>query len=383
MPNAMRTSFFLLLALAGCLAPAGALARFDADKVQAVITALGQKTAAVPEIPGLSIAVLQKGGDVPVTAVFGTACLENATPVSPQSRFKIGSVTKVFTAALIHRYIEEGRLSYDTPIARFFPGFPNGAAITVRNLLEHSSGIGDMLHLVPVQENMGKHWNQEVLIAMAGEQPLQFRPGTQQAYSNTGFLMLAVICERLSGQPYDELVRALFVQGLGMRSLVAGNDSSVVPQLSCGYTSAEGGGFGLPMMASLGVAKGTGNLEAAPGDVVRLVNLDRVLKNDVLDTVALEPPVLPGGWKAPPPRPGSAARVSLLDGCELFVFESQKITLVGKLGSFPGFGTAYFYDRQTKIAVAVSVNNERAMPHVISLGVNILKALRNERISYK
>jgi Beta-lactamase class C and other penicillin binding proteins len=154
------------------LTPEGAQARFDAVQVQKIITEMGSKAAADPGVPGLSIAVLQKGGDEPVTAAFGAACLENATPMTTESRFKIGSVTKVFTAALIHRYIEDGKIAYDTPIARFFPGFPNGGAITIRNLLEHSSGIIDMLHLSAVRDNMAKHWSQEVLIAMAGEQPL-------------------------------------------------------------------------------------------------------------------------------------------------------------------------------------------------------------------
>ena len=383
MGNVMRSMVFFLFALSACLAPTWAQAGFDAAKAHAVITDLGRKAAAEPGVSGLSIAVLQKGGNEPVTAAFGMACLENSTPMTTESRFKIGSVTKVFTAALIHRYIEDGSLAYDTPIARFFPGFPNGAAITVRNLLEHSSGIVDMLHLPAVYENMAKNWNQEVLIAMAGEQPLKFRPGSQQAYSNTGFLMLAVICERLSGQRYGDLVRGMFVEGLGMKSLVVGDDKTIVPRLACGYTNAEGGGFDLPMMASLAVAKGTGNLEAAPRDVVRLVNLDRVLKRDVLDTVALAPLALPSGWKAPPKSASANVSISLLDGCELFVLENPKITLLGKLGSFPGFGTAYFYDRQTKIAVVVSVNNERAMPRVIVLGADILNALRKDRTSPK
>jgi len=383
MHNCHRPFWALFFALALCFAPKNAHARFDAAKIHALITEMGGKAAADPGIPGLSIAVLQKGGDEPVTAAFGTACLENATPMTPESRFKIGSVTKVFTAALIHRYIEEGKLAYDTPISRFFPGFPNGGAITVRNLLEHSSGIVDMLRLAPVRDNMAKNWTPEEIVAMAGEQPLRFRPGTQQAYSNTGFLMLAGICEQISGKRYDELVRGMFVEGLGMKSLVVGDDRAIVPHLSCGYADGAVGGLSLPMMASLAAAKGTGNIEATPSDVVRLVNLDRVLKNTVLDTVALTPLVLPSGWKAPPASSGGNVRTSQLDGCELFVFKAPDLTVIGKLGSFPGFGTAYFYDRQTKIAVAISVNNERAIDRAISLGANILNALRNESAARK
>jgi len=383
MSNRLRSIIFLVFALSVCLTPEAAQARFDAVRARQIIAELGGKAAADPGVPGLSIAVLQKGGDEPVTAAFGTACLENATPMTAESRFKIGSVTKVFTAALIHRYIEDGKIAYDTPIARFFPGFPNGGTITLRNLLEHSSGIVDMLSLAAVRDNMAKSWNPEVLIAMAGEQPLQFRPGTQQAYSNTGFLMLAIICERLSGQSYETQVRTTFTEKLKMTSLLTGNDQAVVPQLSCGYTNAAERGFILPIMASLAVAKGTGNLEASPSDVVRLVNLDRVLQKNVLETAELEPLVLPGGWKAPAGNAKRGVSVSQLDGCELFAFDAPKTTLVGKLGSFPGFGTVYFFDRQTKIAVAISVNNEKAVSRIIHLGADILNALRNERAAHK
>lgn len=130
-------------------------------------------------------------------------------------------------------------------------------------------------------------------------------------------------------------------------------------------------------MASLAVAKGTGNLEANPSDVVRLVNLDRVLENDVLDTVPLAPLKLPGGREALVADRSGGYSLGELGGWTLFLFTRPKITLVGKLGSFPGFGTVYFYDRQSKMAVAISVNNERAVSRGIALGADILNALRN------
>lgn len=370
--SALALAFILMLCACG-----SAHARHDAEDVRRIVTELGGRVAADPAIPGMSIAVLQKGGDDPVAVAFGTACIENATPMTAQSRLKIGSVTKVFTGALIHRFIEEGKLAYDTPIARYFPDFPDGGAITIRHLLEHTSGIADMLGLADVRANMARNWTPEELIALVEKQPLQFRPGEKQAYCNTGFLMLAVICERVSGRTYEELVREVFIEKLGMASLTPGNDTAIVPHLACGYTVAGNGDLRLPIMASLAVAKGTGNLEATPSDVVRLVNLDRVLRNDVLDTVNLAPLKLPDGQAALVASKVGTYSIGELDGCTLFLFDAPKMALVGKLGSFPGFGTVYFYDRQTKMAVAISVNNERAISRAIALGADILHALRN------
>ena len=347
----------------------------EADSVRGIVMELAAKKAANPDVPGLSVAVLHNGQDAPVTAAFGTASLENPTPATTASRFKIGSITKVFTATLIHRLIEEGRLSYDTPISRFFPAYPNGKGITVRNLLEHTSGIPEMLVMPAVQQNLARYWSAEALIDLVAKQPPLFKPGTRQMYCNTGFLMLAVIAEKITGQPYAEQIRAIFVDKLGMKSLLVGVDGAVVPRLVSGY-SGSNGEMQLPMAASIAIALGTGNLVATPDDVVRLVNLDRLLKNKVLETLPLRPLVLSDGKEAVVTSKSNHYLSSELDGCTLFLFSQPKIDLIGKLGSFPGFGTAFFYDRQTGYAVAVSVNNERAIPHAIALGAEILEALR-------
>ena len=349
----------------------------EADSVRGIVVALAAKKAADPNVPGLSVAVLRRGQDAPISAAFGKTSLENPTPVTTASRFKIGSVTKVFTATLIHRLIEEGRLSYDTPISQFFPTYPNGKAITVRNLLEHTSGIPEMLALPEVLQNLARYWSPEDLIGLVAKQPPLFKPGTRQLYCNTGFLMLAVITEKITGRTFAEQVQNIFVERLGMKTLQAGVDGAVVPRLINGY-SGSNGEMQLPLAASIAIAMGTGNLEATPDDVVRLVNLDRIVKNNVLETLPLKPLVLADGKEAAVPSKENHYLGSELDGCSLFLFSQPKIDLIGKLGSFPGFGTAYFYDRQTGYAVAVSVNNERAISHAIALGAEILEALRRK-----
>ena len=349
----------------------------EADSVRGIVVALAAKKAADPNVPGLSVAVLRRGQDAPISAAFGKTSLENPTPVTTASRFKIGSVTKVFTATLIHRLIEEGRLSYDTPISQFFPTYPNGKAITVRNLLEHTSGIPEMLALPEVLQNLARYWSPEDLIGLVAKQPPLFKPGTRQLYCNTGFLMLAVITEKITGRTFAEQVQNIFVERLGMKTLQAGVDGAVVPRLINGY-SGSNGEMQLPLAASIAIAMGTGNLEATPDDVVRLVNLDRIVKNNVLETLPLKPLVLADGKEAAVPSKMNHYLGSELDGCTLFLFSQPKIDLIGKLGSFPGFGTAYFYDRQTGYAVAVSVNNERAISHAIALGAEILEALRHK-----
>lgn len=378
MPDVRKAVIHVCVIMA-LLCPCFSYAGSNADRIHDVVTRLGSELMTDSNLPGLSVAVLKKGEDTPVCITFGAACVENNVPMTPAARIKIGSVTKVFTAALIHKLIEDGRLEYETTIDRFFPQFPNGKSITVRNLLNHTSGIVDMLSLPAVQTNMTKTWSAEELITMAGAAPLLFAPGTKQKYSNSGYLMLAVISEIVSGKTYEDEIRDMFCEGLGMKSLSVGRDQAIVPNLSCGYTVSADAGLTLPLMAGLAMAKGTGNLVAAPGDVVRLVNLDRVLKNNVLDSTELSPLRLADGECATfrCKEEGCRHSGSFLDGFTLFMFDEPEIMLVGKLGSFPGFGTAFFYDRQSTFAVVVSVNNERLIPKAIYLGAEILHELRN------
>lgn len=375
----LRKAVMHLCVVMALLCPGFSHAGSDADRIHDVVTRLGSELMTDPNLPGLSVAVLKKGEDTPVCVTFGTACVENNVPMTPASRIKIGSVTKVFTAALIHKLIEDGRLEYETTIDRFFPQFPNGKSITVRNLVNHTSGIVDMLSLPAVQTNLTKAWSAEELINMAGAAPALFAPGAKQKYSNTGYLMLAVISEIVSGKTYEDEIRDMFYEGLGMKSLSVGRDQAIVPNLSCGYSASADAVLTLPLMAGLAMAKGTGNLVAAPGDVVRLVNLGRVLKTNILDSTELSPLRLADGECATfrSKEEGCRYSGSFLDGCTLFMFDEPKIMLAGKLGSFPGFGTAFFYDRQSTFAVVISVNNERSMPKAISLGAKILHELRN------
>ncbi|SDF24297.1 serine hydrolase domain-containing protein [Desulfovibrio legallii] len=363
-----------VLLLASC-APRGGVSPDAHPKARAVVNALGAAYAARPEIAGLSLAVLRKGEETPICAAFGSACLENAVPMTPETRCKIGSVTKVYTAALIHRLMEEGRLAPHTPLSRFFPDFPYGGIITVQHLLEHTSGLADMLQLAPVRADLTRAFSAEEIMRMAGKEPLAFAPGTRQAYCNTGYVILALLTEKITGQTYAAQVRKMFVEGLGMRGLVVGEDAAVTPRLACGYTRLNGQ-FRLPLAASISVALGTGDLVATPADVVRLVNLDRMLQKDVFATLPLAPLVLPDGQEALSPVQEEGYSTSELDGCTFFRFTDPPLEVLGKLGLFPGFGTVYMYDRQTRCAVAVSVNNEKATPLAVALAVDVLRALR-------
>ncbi|MBW2185636.1 MAG: beta-lactamase family protein, partial [Deltaproteobacteria bacterium] len=133
--------------------------------------------------------------------------------------------------------IEDGVIGYGTPMSRFFPTFPRGDEILVRHLLAHTSGLHEMLRLEPFHSNMGKAWTAAELLKMVAGAPLDFKPGTAQAYSNSGYLVLGMMIEALSGESYDQQIREKIAAPLGMTCLQAGDDTSIIIDECCGYSS--------------------------------------------------------------------------------------------------------------------------------------------------
>ena len=170
-----------------CFFAGSAEAGTGTESVREVIERLGTELVADPAIPGVSIAVLRQGETEPVCAVFGKASIENDVPLSAISKFRIGSVTKVFTATLIHKLIEQGKLGYDTTVDRFFPMLPYGKIVTIRQLLDHTSGIIDMFRLKPVYSNMAKYRTPAEILSLTANAAVGFSARDRSAVSQYCF----------------------------------------------------------------------------------------------------------------------------------------------------------------------------------------------------
>jgi D-alanyl-D-alanine carboxypeptidase len=195
----------LVLAGALCLAltaiPTGA--RATAANGAALQAALDRVVA--DGVPG-AIA-LQRQGDSVSRAVSGHEDLRTGSPIRADDRFRIGSITKSFVATVVLQLVGEGRLSLDDSIERWLPGLiPNGANITVRELLDHTSGLfdyvndGDPTVLTPyfVNRDWDHVWRPLQLVAVATSHPPRFPPGSQWAYSNTNYVVLGLIIQAVT-----------------------------------------------------------------------------------------------------------------------------------------------------------------------------------------
>jgi CubicO group peptidase (beta-lactamase class C family) len=190
--------------------------------------------------PGAAVLVM-KDGEVLLRKGYGLADLEQGIEIEPDMVFRIGSVTKQFTAAAILLLEEEGKLSIKDDFRKFLPDYPASfRAITIEHLLTHTSGIRSYT-------DMGAFWKRrrddasvDELIAFFRDEPLGFEPGEKYAYNNSGYVLLGAIVEKVSGKTYEEYLSEKILEPLGMTGTYYGSASRIIPKRAQGYALVNG-----------------------------------------------------------------------------------------------------------------------------------------------
>ncbi len=233
----MRLVSFVLITLAlSALSLAGCTAR--EDTMQASVDALMRDYTG--KVPGAAVLVLRDGQPL-VRRGYGLADLEAGTPVTPQTNFRLASVTKQFTAAAILLLAQDGKLSLDDPVRKWLPSLPaSDDAITLRHLLTHASGLIDYEDLMASDATEQVH-DIDVLHLLEREDRLYFAPGTGYRYSNGGYALLALVVGKASGQDFATFLRERIFKPLGMANTVAyENGISTVANRAYGHSLIDG-----------------------------------------------------------------------------------------------------------------------------------------------
>ncbi len=271
------------------------------------------------------VAVVAKNGVPVFQRAYGMADRERGIANNPETAFNLGSINKVFTQIAIMQLRAAGKLDLDSTLSRYWPDYPNqevARRITIRQLLRHTSGIGGNIFAPPAGGKRNDIRTLSDYLPLFVDQPLAFEPGTRNAYSNAGYVVLGLLIERLSGDDYYTYVRDHIFKPAVMTRTGSFAVDSLPPNTAIGYTrgdedaassaplranshdlpgrgSSAGGGYstaqdlvrflqalrenripnGLP--AGLGIAGGSGGMNAIiegdlPGgyDLVVLANLD-------------------------------------------------------------------------------------------------------------
>lgn len=241
-PMPLRRMALPLLLLAG-LCPAGpaAAAPKPASATPAAQMDAVLKAAFPADKPGAS-AIVVKDGKVLFRKAYGMAPVELGVPLQPDMVFRLGSITKQFTAVAILMLAEDGKLALSDPIEKYLPGYPTqGHVITIEHLLTHSSGIQSYTDIPGwMQDRILPDLKPLALIDGFKKEPMQFAPGTRFRYNNSGYVMLGAIIEKASGQSYEAFLKQRIFEPLGMKSAHYGSNEPILARRVPGYTEDNG-----------------------------------------------------------------------------------------------------------------------------------------------
>ncbi len=192
-------------------------------------------------IPGCSIAIVH-GGKIDFQGGYGLADVENEVAATPQTIYELGSITKQFTATLIMILVEQNELALDRHAADYLPELPKAwKAVTLRELLNHTSGIPNYTELPNFDRLMREPGSKQDLIDLVAKQKLDFEPGTSWKYSNTGYFLLGMIIEKVTGKPYAQVLKERILDPLDMTSTSMNDSSTLLKHRARGYAPAGDG----------------------------------------------------------------------------------------------------------------------------------------------
>ena len=264
---------------------------------------------------GGAVAVMRRG-KVVFARGYGSANLETGTAATPDSVFRIGSLTKQFTAAAILTLVDDGKLSLDDKVRKYIPELPTDDASTIRQLLNHTAGFADYVGGPGFDERV--KWlpltTDQLLGEVLSAKPLhRFAPGTQWDYSSSNYAFAGAIVERVSGQPLRTFVKTRLLDPLDMSHTAFDDERALVPGRASGYDrlKVETSGYINTRTISMSVPFAAGAMASTVGDLLiwsDALHHGRVLKPDSYQQM-ITPARLNDGTQASILRPDGTRRV--------------------------------------------------------------------------
>ena len=295
--------------------------------------------------PG-GVVLVARGDEILFKGARGLADIEGGTPLDVDDTFRLASVTKQFSAAGLLTLVDEGKVALDDPLSRYVPGFPNGDAITVRQLLDHTSGIKSYTSIPnyfagPVREDL----DTAGMIAVFRDLPVDFAPGADWAYNNSGYVLVGAVIEAVTGMPWHAYLEEALFEPLGMDDTGYGADPEVVAAHVPSYTFADGG-WVPSIELSMTQPHAAGALVSSLGDLLtwnRALHEGRVLEDGTYELMTT------------PAGPAEKAGY----GFGIFNAQLRGRDMLQHGGDIPGFGTYLVYLPDTDTTVAVLQNTDR------------------------
>lgn len=334
-----------------------------ARRVQAVIDEIETR----PEFVGLSVAVA-RGDHVIIDRGVGIADLEWNAPADARTKFRIGSITKQFTAAAIMKLHEQGKVGLDDPISKYLPDFDTeGHTVTIRQLLNQTSGIPNYTAQPGFAKAMQLDFGEQDVLKLISGVPFDFDPGTGWRYSNTNYFLLGMVVEKVSGRGYGDFMQEAFFKPLGLTHTRYGDMRDIIPRRAQGYAYDLSSGTLLNAVAiSMNWPGGAGGLISTAGDLVRW-------------QIALTGgrAVSPASFQQMIGSPVQTGDGSNSYGFGLLVSEANGQRRIWHNGGINGFNSVLMWLPDAVLSTAV-ISNDNAMPSEAVNG-RIIAALTSDK----
>lgn len=246
--------------------------------------------------PGCAALVAVKG-QIIYKKAFGMANIELDVAMQPDNVFRIGSITKQFTAVAILQLMEQGKLKLDDEITKFIPDYPtNGHIITIEHLLTHTSGIKSYTNVKEFGKLSRTDMKPEEVVDLIKTQPMEFAPGTKWSYNNSGYFLLGYIIEKITGKTYKEYLEENIFKPAGMTSSLYGNDITIVKKRASGYAPGKDGVVNAEFLSML-LPYAAGSIQSTVEDLFKwnqALHSYRLVKKETLDMAFREYKLLNG-----------------------------------------------------------------------------------------
>lgn len=217
----------------------------------------------------LSIA---RNGKIVYKRAIGNSYMDsvNKTLATTNTRYRIGSETKMFTAVIIFQLIEEGKLKLSQPLGTWYPNLPNASRITIAHLLQHKSGLHNYTEGTNFREWMDKPQTQYQLLTIIREKGADFEPGASTAYCNSNYLLLGYIIEKICKTPYSTAIDKRICSRIDLRNTYCDTEIDITRREAASYKYAEGG-WKREKETYLSIHGGAGAIVSTAGDMVQFV----------------------------------------------------------------------------------------------------------------
>jgi len=285
--------------------PPGSLPPGSSMNETAALEGLGEKLEELTRDGEFSGTVLiAREGEPVFTQAFGLASREFSVPNRIDTKYNLGSINKIFTKTAVALLLSEGRLSLDDRLGDHLPDYPNREAaekVTVRHLVEMTSGIGDFFGERFEATPKSRLRTLEDYLPLFADEPLEFEPGTDNRYSNGGYVVLGLVVQHAAGEDYYDYVRRRIFEPLGMKDTDSFEADEIVGNLACGYTRFQADGKAGEPRGNIYTRPARGS--SAGGGYSTVHDLLRFA--EAIESSALLPPAY-SAWVFGGPEPGGA-----------------------------------------------------------------------------